>query len=115
MTNNCDLFKHMSDTHATFLECDGCGKIHNETPDFVMCDCGRVAMRMEWAGPGKIITHLQNENARLQAAINGFAEQYREVKAWHDAPLIKRLFDLANDQGHLSQPGADAATKKDSE
>jgi predicted RNase H-like nuclease (RuvC/YqgF family) len=36
----------------------------------------------------------REENARLQAAINGFAEQYREVKSWHDAPLIKRLFDF---------------------
>lgn len=39
---------------------------------------------------------LENENAKLQAAINAFAEQYREVKAWHDAPLIKALFDLSN-------------------
>ena len=47
----------------------------------------------------ELATALQierEENARLQSAINVFAEQYREVKAWHDAPPIKRLFDLAN-------------------
>jgi dynactin complex subunit len=38
----------------------------------------------------------REEKARLQSAIHAFAEQYREVKAWHDAPLIKRLFELSN-------------------
>ena len=31
------------------LKCDNCGKLHLDTPDFKICDCGRVAMRMEWA------------------------------------------------------------------
>jgi hypothetical protein len=29
--------------------CDGCGIIHEENPDFIICDCGRIAARMEWA------------------------------------------------------------------
>lgn len=33
---------------------------------------------------------------KLQSAINDFAEDYWFVKAWHDAPKIKALFDLAN-------------------
>jgi len=47
----------------------------------------------------ELTTALQierEEKARLQSAIHSFAEQYREVKAWHDAPLIKRLFELSN-------------------
>jgi len=36
------------------LKCDNCGKLHKDTPDFKMCDCGRVAMRMEWATPEDI-------------------------------------------------------------
>ncbi len=32
-----------------YLYCDGCGKVHEDKEDFVMCDCGRVAVRMEWA------------------------------------------------------------------
>ena len=55
----------------------------------------------------ELTTALQierEENARLQSAINAFADQYREVNAWHDAPLIKRLFDL-------SRPESEAATK----
>jgi dynactin complex subunit len=47
----------------------------------------------------ELTTALQierEEKARLQSAIHAFAEQYREVKAWHDAPLIKRLFELSN-------------------
>jgi hypothetical protein len=41
----------------SFLFCDGCGKVHEDSPDFLMCDCGRVAVRMEWA------THEQIRNA----------------------------------------------------
>ena len=47
----------------------------------------------------ELTTALQierEENACLQSAINAFAEQYREVKGWHEAPLIKRLFALSN-------------------
>lgn len=36
-------------TAKKYLKCDNCGKLHPGTPDFVMCDCGRVAIRMEWA------------------------------------------------------------------
>tara|TARA_S200002703_G_scaffold145900_1_gene140556 strand:+ start:4216 stop:4392 length:177 start_codon:yes stop_codon:yes gene_type:complete len=39
-----------------YLKCDNCGKIHQDTPDFTMCDCGRVAMRMEWATQEEINT-----------------------------------------------------------
>jgi hypothetical protein len=48
---------------------------------------GRLANRVE---------ELERENARLRAAIDAFVDQYRGVKAWHDAPLIKQLFDFAN-------------------
>jgi hypothetical protein len=38
----------------SFLFCDGCGKIHEDKEDFLMCDCGRVGVRMEWATPAQI-------------------------------------------------------------
>lgn len=38
----------------SFLFCDGCGKVHEETDDFLICECGRIAMRMEWATPAQI-------------------------------------------------------------
>lgn len=48
-----------------YLECDSCGKIHRETPDFVMCPCGRVAMRMDWADDKRVIAHLEAEIGSL--------------------------------------------------
>ena len=41
----------------TYLICDGCGKIHEETDTFAMCECGRVAARMEWATPEQVASH----------------------------------------------------------
>lgn len=38
----------------SFLFCDGCGEVHEETDDFVICECGRVSIRMEWATPAQI-------------------------------------------------------------
>lgn len=40
---------------ARHLFCDGCGKIHEDTDEFVMCICGRVGCRMEWATPAQML------------------------------------------------------------
>lgn len=38
-----------TDQSESYLFCDVCGRIHRDTDDFEICQCGRVAMRMEWA------------------------------------------------------------------
>lgn len=40
---------------ARFLFCDGCGLVHKESDEFIICECGRIAARMEWATPEQIL------------------------------------------------------------
>ena len=49
-------------SRPSILRCDSCGKFHVETPDFVICDCGRVAVRMEWATEDELRRYF-SENA----------------------------------------------------
>jgi len=50
----------------SFLLCDGCGEVYQETDDFIICECGRIAVRMEWATKEETAMHLLK---RLHAAI----------------------------------------------
>lgn len=40
--------------YPRLLFCDGCGKIHQDEEKFLMCDCGEISARMEWATPAQI-------------------------------------------------------------
>ena len=42
---------------TTHLYCDACGRVHEDTNDFIMCECGRIGVRMGWADEVQIMAH----------------------------------------------------------
>ena len=50
-------------TPTKYLICDVCCKVHEDTEAFTICDCGRIAVRMEWATPEQIANYQAERNA----------------------------------------------------
>ena len=51
-------------TSTKYLICDVCGKVHEDTEAFTICDCGRIAVRMDWATPEQIATMNKPTNQK---------------------------------------------------